>query len=224
VRRSRKILFGLIVLVALAVSVSIAGAAKPSGFHDDFTTLDTSRWLVISRPFGHGTLDLANVAVADGQLGVTLPANTTNGGEMRTRSLFKYGTYRTSLKVANAPSSLTAFFMYRAPDYDQELDIEIFDDSSGTVWFSTYSGGAQTQTVQANLGFDPTAAFHVYAIDYRVDSVRFLVDGKVLQTWTSGVPRSSMYLYLNAWFPSWLPGQAPSTDRYTRADWIEFTG
>jgi hypothetical protein len=32
--------------------------------------------------------------------------------------------------VANAPTSLTAFFLYRPPDYQREIDIELWDDSS----------------------------------------------------------------------------------------------
>ena len=30
-----------------------------------------------------------------------------------------------------------------------------------------------------------------------------------------------MYLYVNAWFPSWLAGERPATDRFTLVDWIE---
>ena len=44
------------------------------------------------------------------------------------------------MKVANAPSSLTAFFLYKAPDYVSELDIEIFNDTTRRVMFTTYSG------------------------------------------------------------------------------------
>ncbi len=221
--RSRRVWIVLVVLAAFGVSASIALAAHAKGFRDDFTTFDSSRWVVSSRPFGWGTLTPANVAVANGELGIRHPAGALDGGEMRTKSLFQFGTYRTRLKVADAPSTLTAFFLYRAPDYQQEIDIEIFGDSSGKVMFSTYSGGAQTNTVTKVLPFDSTAGYHEYAIDYRKGSVRFLVDGTLMQTWTRGVPRGSMYLYLNSWFPSWLPGQAPDSDRTTSADWIDYT-
>jgi hypothetical protein len=33
-----------------------------------------------------------------------------------------------------------------------------------------------------------------------------------------------MYVYVNAWFPSWLAGEPPATDRYTSVDWIEHIG
>ena len=54
--------------------------------------------------------------------------------------------------------------------------------------------------------------------------MRFLVDGVQMQTWSTGVTKSSMYLYVNAWFPSWLDGQAPTSDRFTQVDWIEYAG
>lgn len=220
---TRRLWIGLLVLAAFGASVSIAVAAHSTGFRDDFTTLDTSRWVVSSRPFGWGTLTPANVAVANGELGIEHPAGTLDGGEMRTKTLYQYGTYRALLKIADAPSSLTAFFLYRAPDYEQEIDIEIYDDSTGRVMFSTYSGGSQTNTVTKTLPFDPTAGFHEYTIDYARGSVRFLVDGTLMQSWTRGVPRASMYVFLNSWFPSWLAGQAPASDRVTSADWIDYT-
>jgi licheninase len=213
----------IVVAVAVAaVCVSIAGAARSGDFRDEFTTFDARQWVKISRPFGHGTLDSANVSVANGLLGLKLPAGKLDGAEMRSTSLYRNGSYRVSMKVASAPSSLTAFFLYRKPDYAQEIDIEIFNDTSRRVWFSTYSGGAQTNTIEKQLPFDATADFHEYAIEYDPGTVRFLVDGVEMPSWTSGVTRSSMYLFANTWFPSWLAGERPATDRYTTIDWIDY--
>ena len=214
----------VLAVVMATIGVSIAGAARSGGFRDDFTTFDTHQWVKNSRPFGYGAVDPANVAVANGLLGIKLPAGTLNGGEMRSSSVYSYGSYRIWMKVANAPSSLTAFFLYKRPDYAQEIDIEIYNDSSGRVMFSTYSGGSQTHNITMQLPFDATADFHEYDIEYQPGSVRFLVDGVQMQSWSSGVPRASMYLYVNAWFPSWLAGQTPATDRFTYVDWIEHVG
>jgi beta-glucanase (GH16 family) len=63
--------------------------------------------------------------------------------------------------------------------------------------FSTYSAGAQTNTVTKQLPFDPTADFHEYAIEHDAGRVSFLADGLPMQSWSNGVPRSSMYLYVN---------------------------
>lgn len=221
-RRSSRLLPGLIAAIVVATSVSLAAAAGPNDFRDDFATFDAGRWVAISRVAGKGTLDPANVVVANGQLGIRLPGSTLNGGEMRSTSLYRWGSYRVRMKVANAPTSLTAFFLYRPPDYQREIDIELWNDSSRRVMFSTYSGGAQTNTRTMQLPFDATADFHEYTIEYRPGSVRFLVGGTLMQRWSRGITRSSMYLFVNAWFPSWLAGQAPDTDRYTYVDWIEY--
>jgi len=211
-------------MVMGAFMVSVAAAARSDGFRDDFATLDAERWVTITRPFGKGAVDAANVAVASGMLGVKLPAGRLDGGELRTTSLYRFGSFRARIKVADAPSSLTAFFLYKAPDYQSELDIEIFNDTTRRVMFTTYSGGAQTNTVTRTLPFDPTTGFHEYAIEYDTSSVRFLVDGAPMQSWSKGVTRSAMYLYVNAWFPSWLAGERPATDRFTLVDWIEQSG
>jgi licheninase len=220
-RFCRSVLIGVVAMAAFGVAV--AGAARSVDFRDEFTTLDARQWDKSSRPFGYGSIDPANIGVADGLLGVKLPAGKLDGGEIRSTSLYRYGSFRARIKVADAPSSLTAFFLYKRPDFAQELDIEIFNDSSGRVMFSTYSGGRQTNTVTKQLPFDPTAAFHEYAIEYDPDRVSFVADGVSVQSWSSGVPRSSMYLYVNAWFPSWLAGERPSSDRFTYVDWIEHT-
>ena len=212
----------LAAVVVGAVCVSVAGAARSASFHDDFTTFDTRQWTTSSRPFGYGAVDPANVAVANGLLGIRLPGGRLDGGEARSTSLYRYGTFRARMKVAYAPSSLTAFFLYKKPDYAQEIDIEIFNDASRRVWFSTYSGGSQTHTVEMLLPFDPTADFHEYAVEYSPGSVRFLVDGVPMQSWSSGVTRSTMYVYANAWFPSWLGGARPPADQFTLVDWIEY--
>jgi endo-1,3-1,4-beta-glycanase ExoK len=210
----------VLAVAALAFGVTVAWAARSGDYRDDFATFDVHQWYKSSRPFGWGAVDPANVGVSGGLLGIKLPGGTLNGGEVRSLSLTRFGSYRARMKVANAPSSLTALFLYKKPDFAQELDIEIFDDPSGRVWFSTYSNGSQI-TVERQLGFDPTAAFHDYAIEYDPGSVRFVVDGVELQRFTSGVTRSSMYLHVNAWFPSWLAGTRPANDAFTYVDWVE---
>ena len=214
----------MVFAVVLAASgASIAAAAHSTNFRDDFTSFDSHQWTKSSRPFGYGAIDPANISVANGLLSVKLPGGKLDGGEIRSTSLYTYGTFQARMKIANAPSSLTAFFLYKQPDYAQELDIEIYNDSSRRVMFTTYSGGAMTHTVTAFLPFDATADFHDYAIERDRTSVRFLVDGVPMQSWTSGVTRSSMYLYVNAWFPSWLAGESPASDRSTLVDWITYS-
>jgi hypothetical protein len=50
-----------------------------------------------------------------------------------------------------------------------------------------------------------------------------VVDGKVMQTWKTGVPRGSMYLSTNRWCPSWLDGKKPLLHSYLYVDWTRYT-
>jgi beta-glucanase (GH16 family) len=123
--------------------------------------------------------------------------------------------------VPDAPSSITGFFLYEPPDFESEIDIEIFNDPSGKILFTTYAGGEQTHTETKELPFDPTKDFHDYALFYDRDSITFYVDGEPIQEYEGGLPERRMKLYVNSWFPKWLDGEKPNSDRYVYVDWIE---
>ncbi len=212
----------VLAVVVFGTIVSTAAAGRAGDFRDEFSSLDTARWTLVDRAAGLGRVVPANVGVAGGELAVRLPASTLDGGEIRTTAAYRFGTYRARLKIADAPSSITAFYLYGTPDFAREIDIELFNDASRRIMFSTYSGGAQTNTRTLVLPFDPRAGYHVYEIDYRPGSVRFLVDGTVMQEWSKGVTRAAMNVFVTVWFASWLEGTAPESDRTTYVDWIDF--
>jgi beta-glucanase (GH16 family) len=199
----------LAVLTALLMLPSSADAA----FTDTFDAFNAKRWAVGEHQLGRSMLSAANVSVAGGALSLALPAGTTDGAEIRSQSTFTSGVASARLQVPNAPSSITGFFLYAPPDYASEIDIEVFNDPSGTVMFSTYAGGSQTHTETRALGFDPTAAPHDYEIKWGAGRVTFRVDGAAVRTWTTGVPTAPMNLFANAWFPAWLDGLAPVETR-----------
>lgn len=178
-----------------------------------------------------GRLDPENVAVTgDGRLRITSPAETLDGGAIRSESLYRYGTYRARLKAPDAPSSIAAFFLYATPDYEKEIDIEIYNDGSRRVMFSVYSPTygpdgnlvkKPTRTQTKKLPFDPSVGFHEYRFDFYPQEVTFYVDGEPMQSWSEGLPGEPMNVWVNTWFPDWLSGERPRADRYTYVDWIE---
>ena len=171
---------------------------------------------------GRSHINPANVVQRNTTFRLNLPAKTVEGAEIRSALQYRSGVVRSRIRVANAPSSLTGFFLYAAPDYASEIDIEIMNDRTGTVLPTTYAGGSRTNTETRRLGFDPTAAAHNYEIGWGAGQVRFTVDGVTLRTWTSGVPTAPMNLYANAWFPAWLDGLAPAGTRATVIDRLEY--
>ena len=201
-----------------------AGPAEAVGtsFRDDFTAFDSSMWIKSSHTLGRTDFDPANVSVANDFLRQKIPANTTGGAEIESMEYYGYGIYRARIMTADAPSSITGFYLYRSPDLYAEIDIEIYNDGTGDVDFVTYADGRRTHYTQKRLTFDPSAAFHTYRFDYNPGSVKFYVDGALMAVYTDGVPSASMKLLVNTWFPSWLPGTAPPTTRYTRVDWIDY--
>lgn len=95
-----------------------------------------------------------------GNLQITLPKRSLEGGEILSDDLYGYGSYSARMKLPDVSSSITGFFLYKSPDYESEIDIELYNDSSGRIMFTTYAGGAQIHTETLPLGFDPTAGFH----------------------------------------------------------------
>ena len=200
---------------------SVAAAPDLWG-RDDFDTLEAGRWYETpNKKLGCGQLRAENVTVDGGELRLKLPAGTLEGGEIGSVDAYDYGSYAASIKAAQAPSSITGFFLYAPPDFHTEIDVEIFNDSSRRVLFTTYADGEQTNTVEKKLPFNATAGFHEYRIDLYPTRAEFSVDGRPLHTFDEGLPGDSMKLMVNAWYPDWLPGEEPDKDGYTRVDWIQ---
>ncbi|KAK3379324.1 concanavalin A-like lectin/glucanase domain-containing protein [Lasiosphaeria ovina] len=161
--------------------------------------------------------------------------------ELDTRRLdLFWGTFRASMKLPRTPGTCAAFFWYF--NDTQEIDMEFltkdFDASNNSfpvnlVLQSAASAArgydaAQTgdgSFVRAQLGFDPTAGFHEYRIDYVPGRVVFYADGRPLAAMRGGaVPASPGHLILQHWSNGnalWTGGP-PTTDsslavRYVKA-------
>ncbi len=188
-----------------------------------FATFDETLWKKSNHSLGLGSLEPGNVTTTGESLSITLPAGSHDGGQIESRSAdHLYGSYRARLKLPRAPSSITGFFLYKAPDFEHEIDIEIVNGPCGTIWFTTYAGGEVSNTYETNLRFDPTAGFHEYRFDFYPGEASFYVDGNLLQTFDSGLPDEPMYLMLNAWFPTWLDGEKPQEESTVLVDWIKY--
>lgn len=215
----RTLVHGLGFIMLLVSCVLPATASAAVAYRDEFRILDPSRWTTSSHQLGRSQLADENVRVDGGRLKIRLPAARVDGGEIESIDHHRFGRYTARIRAAHAPSSITGFFLYRAPDFHSEIDIEIYNDSRGRVAFSVYSSG-RTRTSRERLGFDPTEAFHRYTIVNRPERVDFLVDGRRMHSFRRGLPPASMKLLVNSWFPWWLAGHPPESDRATLVDWV----
>lgn len=215
----------LVLVVGILQTLLIAGIAhaQTSDLSENFDSFDETKWSKGDHNLGRSYLDPNNVSVSSGNLEIKLPANSLDGGEIKSEGLYSYGSYSARMKLPHAPSSITSFFLYEPPDYASEIDIEFYNDASRKIMFSTYARGKQTHTQTMTLPFDPTIDFHDYRFDYNSNSVSFYADGKLMKRWKGGVPKNLMHLYVNAWYPTWLEGKKPLTDHYVLVDKIGYT-
>lgn len=189
---------------------------------EDFTSFRPTHWTKRSHRLGRSLLEPSSVDVTDDVLRLTLPAQSTNGAEIRSVEAFGFGRFEARLRVPHAPSSITGFFLYEPPDEAQEIDIEIFNDQTGKVMFTYYSAGQQVSRTH-ELPFDPTAGFHAYGFHYGPEGVDFSVDGELLESLRGDMPAGPLRLHLNAWFPAWLEGERSAQDHHVSVDHVRVT-
>lgn len=127
---------------------------------------------------------------------------------------FTYGRFEADIRAAPGSGLVTGFFLHRDTPR-QEIDIEFAGADSGRMLVNVYFNpgddgtamgyGYRGSPCRIDLGFDATADFHRYAIDWRQDRVAWLVDGKVVHervSWDpTPIPHLSMRLHANLWAP-----------------------
>ncbi len=206
--------------------IEIKEAFRVYAQKENFHQLDESFWKKRDATLGRTKLQPENVLTENEKLLIKLPAQTLYGGEIQTREELGFGSYEVKMKVPNAPSSITGFFLYKEPDYFYEIDIEIFNEAfneaEAYIWFSTYADGKIQNEHKEFFDFDPTKDFHRYRFDYYPGEVSFYINDELVKSWSEGFSTESMRLMLNAWYPSWLDGIKPDEDKYLIVEWMRF--
>jgi hypothetical protein len=203
-------------------TLSIDNALRIYNFEDNFDMIDDNIWFSREGKLGRSNLDPKRVTTSEGRLKIMIPRGSVNGGELQTIDLVHYGSYEIKMKIPNAPSSITGFFLYKAPDFHHEIDIEIYNQKDATALFTSYYSGGAYHEDKTSLTFDPTEDFYNYRIDYYPNSVSYYIDNQLMQTWTEGFSTEPMYLMINTWFPSWLEGLPPFENQWLEVDWIRY--
>lgn len=122
-------------------SIEIKDAFRLYNTVERFSQIDKKSWFSRNGTLGRTQLRNENVFIRDGHLTIKVPAGTLEGGELQTVRLVHYGSYEISMKLPDVPSSITGFFLYKAPDFYHEIDIEVFNQPDSEVLFTTYSDG-----------------------------------------------------------------------------------
>ena len=138
-----------------------------------------------SRTLGRGELAPENVATEDGQLHLTLPANTVDNAETEPKDFHGPGFYTTRIKVSDASSSNTDFFLYEPPDLKSEIDAEIYNAPPRRCC-SLPTEAADKPIPRPR--FVPYRRLPQLCFFYDQNSVTFCVDGESTKEYEDGLP------------------------------------
>jgi len=127
---------------------------------------------------------------------------------------FPHGRFEAEIKAASGSGLVTGFFLHRDTPR-QEIDIEFAGADPRRMLVNVYFNpgddgtamgfGYRGSPCRIDLGFDATADFHRYAIDWRPDRVTWLVDGRIVHErvgWDpTPIPHLNMRVHANLWAP-----------------------
>lgn len=197
-----------------------AGPVGPSIAKAPMTEASTSfPGLTETFPGNLASFALKNLRYSDD--GAQLLIEAARGGLRPYRSAafasarsFTYGRVEAEIKAAPGSGLVTGFFLHRSTPR-QEIDVELLGADCRRMLVNVYFNPGDDGTAMGfgyrgspwpiDLGFDATADFHLYAIDWRPDRVAWLVDDKVVHErvgWDpTPIPHLSMRAYANLWAP-----------------------
>ena len=219
-------------------------------WEDNFDTFDSSRWALQTHTWDGNLAQFSttNTSFANGIATLNLTPEPTDtakpfrGVEMRSRDTLTYGKVESRIRFAKGSGVISLLVLIYTPwpsDDWNELDIETLGQYSDRTQFNVniYTGAPTTPPVAqsvsptqfpelSTLGFDPTADFHDYAIEWTPAEARFVVDGVVKRTWSAQIDRLKLpqNILLTIWASSaagWAgPIQSDSAPTSADYDWI----
>jgi len=200
-------------------------ASAPPPITEEFDGATLAGWAADTHPLGRGSVRSTNVSLGGGMASLALSAGAYDGAEIITAARHGTGAYEARMRTPSAPGSVSAFFLYQGvAGGNDEIEIEIFNDGTRRIMFTTWVGGRETNNVIRTLPFDPAAALHDYRIEWSSRVVRFRVDGVVMQELKRGIPKQAMFVMANTWWPTWLSGPLLATPRTFEIDRIRIGG
>ena len=176
----------LVLVIALSLVPATAHRAQAAiggSFVDNFDRDDTGRWHQ-ANGWTNGSMFNAgwradHVWFNGGVMGLNLDTATCPSGcsgrpyasgEYRTNDLYSYGRFETRMKAVKRSGTVTSFFTYTGPSDGQpwdEIDVEILGKNTFQMQTNYFTNGVGGHERIINLGFDASAGYHNYAIEWR---------------------------------------------------------
>ncbi|MBZ9809521.1 family 16 glycosylhydrolase [Mesorhizobium sp. BR1-1-9] len=216
-------------LVALAALAGLFAGPAPSwsqdlksapSFVDDFTSFNRQRWYVSDgwTNGGHQNCTWAKgqVSLADGVLSLGFEKQKTKDrdyacGEIQTKQRFGYGTYEARMKTDTGAGLNAAFFSYIGPSDKQpwdEIDFEILTKDTSKVQVNAYIAGKGKNEKLVDVPGGTEKAFNDYAFVWQKDSLRWYVNGQLVNTITdpAKLPSHAQKIFFSLWGSDTMTG------------------
>ena len=201
------------VLAALSCSQLGTTVSPGQSFSDLMDSFDSSMWQKADWSNGGVfgcTWKPDHISYSSGGMNINLDDQSNNrmnhtSGECRTIGSYSYGYFEASMKSAQGSGTVSSFFTYDDASRD-EIDVEILGKNPSQVQFNYFANGQGRHEKVIDLGFDSSAGFHTYAIEYGEGFIHWYVDGQ----WQWGVdsqglnggsslPSHPMKIMMNLW-------------------------
>ena len=153
--------------------------------------------------------------------------------EYRSNGHYQYGTYTVRMKAAAQEGVVSSFFLYTGPSEGNpwdEIDIEITGKVPTQLQTNYYTNGVGGHEAFISLGFDASADFHTYSIEWLPDEINWYVDGALVHTEDGShgaLPTTPSRIMMNFWpgtdtVNDWLGNFVYSGPLQAQYDWVTF--
>lgn len=164
--------------------------------------------------FSHDAIDYGTGGATITLIGSDAKERPYRSGAFSSASRFRHGRFEIEMMAARGGGLVTGFFLHRSAPR-QEIDVEITGNECCRMLLNVYFNpgnegtdldyGYRGSPCAIDLGFDASADFHRYAIEWLPDRIRWFIDDILVHergSWNpTPVPHLPMTLHANLWSP-----------------------
>jgi beta-glucanase (GH16 family) len=92
----------------------------------------------------------------------------------------------------------------------------------GTLHYCSFDGTRRSNSGKWSDTIDYTKGFHIYALEWEPDSIRWYIDGHLIHSTTDGIPHKPLYLIINTAVGGSWPGNPDSTTTFPQFHDIDY--